>query len=314
MDACRSPVTLLIFNRPDVTARVFARVAAQRPPRLLVVADGPRPRRPEDVAACAAARAVTEQVDWPCEVSRDYAASNLGCRRRIASGLDWAFGLVDRSIILEDDCLPDASFFRYCDELLERYLDAPMVMHVAGTSVSLRWRERLTRGGGASYLFSRYAPVWGWATWRRAWAHYDGEMRDWPALRGEWLERALGDPRGAAYWRTLFDLVYDGRIDTWDWQWNLACWRARGLSALPNVNLVENVGFGAGATNTTASAWSAAAGAEAMQFPLVHPPLLRRNLEADLRIQGLMYEVMPAERALEILRGVPGGSPAPSGA
>ena len=168
----RTPVAMLIFNRPETTARVFERVREARPPKLLVVADGPRADRPGEAGRCREARAVVEAVDWPCELMTDYSEANLGCGERISSGLDWVFDSVEEAIVLEDDCLPHPSFFRFCEELLKRYRAEERVMHVSGDNFQSAGRAggavgRLLRLAGRSwspsYYFSRYAHVWGWA-------------------------------------------------------------------------------------------------------------------------------------------------------
>src|SRR5687767_13684909 len=164
----RTPVALLVFNRPQATARVFEAVARARPPRLLVVADGPRADRPDDGELCHQTRAIIERVDWPCEVMKDYSDTNLGCRKRVSSGLDWVFSNVADAIILEDDCLPEPSFFPFCEELLERYRDDERVAMIrAGNFLEGR------RVASTSYYFSRWFHIWGWATWARAWKHND---------------------------------------------------------------------------------------------------------------------------------------------
>ena len=272
------PVVLLVFNRPEITARTFAAIRAARPATLLVVADGPRPDRPGEAALCAATRAVVAEPDWPCRVLRDYSETNLGCGRRVASGLDWAFERVDQAIVLEDDCRPDASFFPYCAELLERYRDDPRVMMISGDN----FQDGRLRGP-ASYYFSRYPHVWGWASWRRAWRRYDFTMAGWPELAktGEWLGRHTADPLMAAYWRRCFTAAASGRVDTWDYQWLFACWAHDGLAVAPNRNLVENIGFGADATHTTGDGRRLALPAAAMDFPLRHPAEMAPCAAAD---------------------------------
>jgi hypothetical protein len=273
----RTPVALFIFNRPEATAKVFAEVARAKPPRLLVVADGPRADRPGEADRCAAARAVVERVDWDCELLTNYSEVNLGCMRRVAGGLDWVFATVEEAVILEDDCVPHPTFFRYCDELLEQYRDDERVMLVSGDNFLLGARQSRD-----SYYFSRYALVWGWASWRRAWRHYDVDISLWPELRGtSWLLDVHGDKTAARYWAQVLDDVRAGRIDTWDYQWFFACWASGGLCVTPSVNLVSNVGFGAGATHTLNISPVADLPAVAMQFPLRHPPDLVRDCEAD---------------------------------
>ena len=128
----KTPVAFIIFNRPDTTERVFAEIVKAKPPKLLVVGDGPRANREGDAAKVAAARAITKRVDWPCEVLTNFSEVNLGCKVRVSSGLDWVFEQVPEAIILEDDCLPHQTFFRFCEELLERYRDDQRIGMISG--------------------------------------------------------------------------------------------------------------------------------------------------------------------------------------
>ena len=118
MNRLETPVALIVFNRPEPTRRVFAAIAKARPSRLLLIADGPRPDRQRESNQCAEVRNIVSAVDWPCQVQADFADENMGCRRRVISGLDWVFSQVEEAIILEDDCVPDPSFFPFCSELL----------------------------------------------------------------------------------------------------------------------------------------------------------------------------------------------------
>ena len=235
-----TPVAFLIFNRPHFTERVFAAIAAAKPPKLLVVADGPRPDRQGEAEQCDATRHIIERVDWDCQVLTNYSNAHLGCKRRVSSGLDWVFGTVDEAIILEDDCLPHPSFFRFCQELLQRYRDDERIAQIGGVNF-----QRGRRRTDYSYYFSRYAHIWGWASWRRAWRHYDVALKAWPLIRnGSWLGDMLGNPKEVRYWQDIFQAVFDEKIDTWDYQWLFASWLQNALTVLPSVNLVSNIGFG----------------------------------------------------------------------
>jgi hypothetical protein len=273
----RAPVALLIFNRPETTARVFEAVREARPSRLLVVADGPRPGVEGEAERCAQARAVTEAVDWECEISREYSDVNLGCKRRVSSGISWVFEQAEEAVLLEDDCLPHPSFFSYCDELLDRYRDDSSVMHISGDNL------RFGRRGDASYFFSRYPHVWGWASWRRAWEHYDPDLAAWEAAdKDAFLEAAFEDPAERRFWRHAWDGSGSGAIDTWDFQWVHACIAAAGLAINPNANLVSNIGFGGTGTHTDEdSEGLAGLPIEQLELPLRHPPETRRDDEAD---------------------------------
>jgi hypothetical protein len=260
------PVLLLVFNRPTHTAQVFQRIRELRPVHLLISADGPRQDFPDDHAACLEVRKIVSHVDWDCTVSTHFRDSNLGCRYGPAAGLDWAFQQVDHAIILEDDCLPDYTFFRYCAELLWLYREEEQVMSIGGH----RW-EGPDIESGDSYYFSRYPATWGWATWSNRWSKFDIDMDEWIDLRTEkWLEEKFRDTRAVNYWRRIFDSMVQG-LDAWDYAWLFACWRADGLSIRPNTNLVTNVGFGSEATHTQQAGHPASRPASHMKFPLEHP-------------------------------------------
>jgi hypothetical protein len=244
-----TPVLLLIYNRPQLTRRVFEEVRRQRPRQLFVVADGPRAARTGDDERCAAARAVIDGVDWPCTVEREFAERNLGCRARVASGLAWFFGRVERGIVLEDDCLPHPSFFSFCEALLDRHASDSRVMHIAGANF-----QNGRRWGDGSYYASSYPTVWGWASWRRAWRRYDLEMKAFPAfLRSGKLRARIPSIGDRAYWLGTFQMMHERRVDTWDHAWTFAIWNDDGVALVPNANLVSNIGFGGDATHTTRS-------------------------------------------------------------
>jgi hypothetical protein len=273
-----APVTLIIFNRPETTKRVFAEIAKARPTKLLVIADGPRTNHPDDVEKCAAARAIIDGVDWDCEVLTNYSDVNMGCKRRISSGLDWVFDTVEEAIILEDDCLPDPTFFRFCEELLEKYRNDERIAMISGDNFQFG-RKRT----GYSYYFSRYPHIWGWATWRRAWKNYDVKMQLWPEIRdGGWLKDLLGDIKSEWYWRYIFENTYKGKVDTWDYQWVFACWIQSSLTVIPNVNLVSNIGFCPEAVHTKEKNKYCEIKIEPVTFPISHPLFILRDSVADL--------------------------------
>ncbi len=269
----------MVFNRPETTARVFESIRQARPSRLLVICDGPRSHVPADAGNVAQVREIIDRgVDWACEVLTNYAPQNMGCRDRVASGLNWAFSVVEEAIILEDDCLPDPSFFPYCEELLERYREDERVMHI-GSNNFQGWRRRTKD----SYYFSKYNHIWGWATWRRAWQKYDATVASWtqPGIR-ERIIRSFDSDAEAEYWLDKFDWI-SGRFEevtTWDYQWTYSCWLNEALSISPARNLVTNIGIGNESTHSGEYA-------KKMQIParhlgkLRHPVSLERNVAAD---------------------------------
>lgn len=284
MSQLETAVALIIFNRPDTTRQVFTAIRRAQPRRLLVISDGPRPDLLGEPELCAAARAVIRSVDWPCDVQTNYADINLGCKRRVSSGLDWVFQTVEEAIILEDDCVPHPSFFTYCTELLERYRYDARVMHIGGANFQFGRHY-----GAAAYYFSRYAHVWGWATWRRAWQHYDVNVSRWPSMRSAML-KLFDEDREKRFWRSIGDAVYAGKIDTWDYQWALACMEQGGFATVPNINLITNIGFGPDATHTAHMSKLSAMPVGALTLPISHPSMVEWAIEADEHVQKIFFD------------------------
>jgi len=243
----KTPILLIVFNRPDATQRVFDAIRLAQPKRLFVAADGPRPDRPGDPEKCVAARDIVKRVDWDCEVKTLFQDKNLGCGLGPVTAINWFFENVEEGIILEDDCLPHPDFFRFCEELLDYYRENERIMHISGDNFQYG-RKR----GNASYYFSTYTHNWGWATWRRAWKCYD-----------------------------FYCTSEEHRKHAWDAQWEISARNRGGLAILPNVNLVSNIGFGPDATHTTALARYANLPTQSLSFPLVHPKRLLPNKAAD---------------------------------
>lgn len=269
------PVVFIVFNRPDLTERVFEAIARAKPEKLLIIADGPR--LPEEVERCQKARAVIEKIDWDCEVLKNYSEDNLGCGLRVSTGLDWVFSEVEEAIILEDDCLPAPSFFHFCETLLEYYRYDERIMKISGDNFQFGQSR-----SEYSYYFSKYTHNWGWATWRRAWKHFDFYMKTWPEFKKtNMIEFVCEDPYEQKYWTMAFDCSFEGAINAWGYQWLYACWSQNGLSVLPSSNLVTNIGFGSGGTHTKDE------GSFLSELPtndiwdIRHPPFVVRHREAD---------------------------------
>jgi hypothetical protein len=279
-----TPVVLIVFNRPELTRKLFDLLAGVQPQKLLIIADGPRAAREGEADRCRAVREIVTGASWPCEIITNFASENMGCRARIVSGLDWAFTLVDEAIILEDDILPDLSFFRFCEEMLLRYRGDPRVAMITGFNNSAH-RGRTPY----SYFFSELTHIWGWATWRESWAQYDEHIRSWPEIRDSGLLKEFFPERSAwRYWTSIFDSMHSGTgPNTWDYQWMYTNLCRRALSITPQVNLVRNTGFGEGGTHVTNPDDAPDVPVEALQFPLRHPPAMIASRSLDLLDQEI---------------------------
>ncbi len=233
-----TPVAFIIFNRPDNTRKVFEQIRVLKPDKLYIIADGPRASHPDDIIKCEETRKVGDSVDWDCQVYKSFSKANLGCGQRVFTGLNWVFEHETCAIILEDDCNPAQPFFRFCDELLRKYKDDTRVMHISGNNYN---EEQVV--GNASYFLSRYGHIWGWATWARAWKLFDFSMKTWPQARDEKiLSNYFTTPQEVKFFTSIFDQYYLNDRLPWGYRWFYNRVINGGLSVVPALNLVTNIG------------------------------------------------------------------------
>ncbi len=289
-----TPVVFLVYNRPALTEVVFEAIARAKPRTLLVVADGPRSA--EDVERCEAARAVLRKVDWNCNLLTNFAEANMGCRRRVASGLQWAFSQVEEAIILEDDCLPSQSFFPYCEQLLAYYRYSPRITSISGSNLGFDDPDRR-----ASYRFTKFMNMWGWATWKRSIEIVDFEMTQWPVVRdSQPFRKILGNhDEWIELWKKQFDDTHSRALDTWDYPWILSNLLSGGLVVSPAINMIRNLGYGAEATHTTdPDSRLAKVCRGEMPFPLRHPRRFRVSEKYEDHLKWWWGGVQPLPATL----------------
>lgn len=277
-----TPVLFAVFNRPDQTRRVFEAIRAAQPKRLFVTADGPRPHVPGDAARCEETRHIATAVDWDCQVVTRFNAANLGVKQALSSGIGWFFDQVEEGIILEDDCLPNASFFSFCAELLQRYRHDERIMQISGSN----FLPTGTISPADSYYCTAINDIWGWATWRRAWQHFDLSMPGYAGFKAAGgIQSYFGDRAIADWMQSYFDeaeLYRDHeRIGIWSSPWSYAMCRHGGYTLAPSHNLVANIGIEGDATNSGASFRLYDQYPVRAMGPLQHPPTLEVNHAAD---------------------------------
>jgi hypothetical protein len=271
----QTPILFLIFNRPDTTKRVFESFRIMKPTKLYIAADGARKDKIGEDLLCQETRNIVNQIDWDCEIKTLFRAENLGCKIAVSSAIDWFFENEEQGIILEDDCLPNSSFYKFCDELLNYYKNDNRVMHISGNN----FQDGITRGDG-SYYFSKYNHIWGWATWRRAWKTYDVNMKQLNnALNQKVFDNTLSN-KELRFWLNYFKEIQEGKKNTWDYQTMLNQWFQNGLTIIPNQNLVTNIGFGGG-TNTSIEVLGLANIESKTMLNMVHPTFIFSNKIAD---------------------------------
>jgi hypothetical protein len=272
-----TPILFLIFNRPETTERVFEIIRKIKPAKLFVSADGPRGNKSGENEKCLETRKIIDKVDWECDVHKNFSDENLGCKKGVTKGINWFFDNVEEGIIIEDDCILDDSFFFFASEMLTCYKDDERIMHIGAAN----FQDGIKRGD-ASYYFSKFCHVWGWATWRRAWKNYDVGIKSFDEFKSRYLiKNIFEDKKIQEHWMKLFQTVYDNRLDTWDFQWVYTVWKQNGLSIIPNQNLVSNIGFGTDATHTKDSNSNMSETKTGKLGKIIHPEFVIPDLEAD---------------------------------
>ena len=271
----RTPILLLVFNRPDLTQELINSLEKIKPEILYIVADGPRKNNLDDKAQCKKVQSLFENLNWSCSIHKLYRDQNIGCAKSVSRGITWFFEENEQGIILEDDCIADPSFFPYCETLLERFKENSSIFHISGNNF-----QDGIKHGDADYYFSIFNHIWGWATWRRAWEKYSLEIEPEEAHK---MIGFVQNQKILGYFKNQFENLVHNKIDTWDYSWTFTCWKNQGISILPNKNLVSNIGFEPSATHTRQEdSPLSKLPTKQISFPLVNPDKIEINRRADL--------------------------------
>ncbi len=279
----QTPILFLIFNRPEPTIQVFSVIKKIKPKYLFIAADGPRRNKEGEQDLCDKSRSIIKQIDWDCEVKTLFREENLGCGKAVSESITWFFEHVEHGIILEDDTLPDITFFTFCEELLEKYKNDNRVGQIAGNNFGILNPELAQY----SYLFTKYVSIWGWATWKRAWNYYDFDISLYSSdldsikdmMKNEFTDNEL------KHRLNILEIMSKKGMDTWDYQWMFCNLVQNMMTIIPTTNLITNIGFGEDATHTTKKDSKISnLSIKSMKFPLKHPDFIYRseNYESQL--------------------------------
>lgn len=278
-----TPVVLFVYNRPECLSQILQVLRDLRVSELFVIADGPRTHVLDDLTEVSKVRDLIGSIDWPCKVAILASEENKGIRRSYDDGLDWVFSQVEEAIILEDDCLPNPSFFRFCRELLEKYRQDESILQISGMSLG-------TKASNESYVFSKYPLCWGWATWKNRWKYYDSKMSQWNEdFDRKWLHSKLKGRQAIDYWDYIFTTNKSSQRH-WDISWIYSAWMVGGKAIHPSVNLITNTGFNKRGTHAfdSRSVFSLIP-AESMTFPLLHPSSQVMNESWDDEVEFKLF-------------------------
>lgn len=283
------PILLLTYKRFETTQKIVQILKIIKPAKIYFASNAPNPENINDEFAVSEVRSLINQIDWECEIVPLFRVNHLKVKDSIADSISWFFQNEELGIILEDDCIPNFTFFEYCRNLLLKYKDDNRIGLISGNN----FQNGKFLGGDSSYYFSKYAHIWGWATWRRTWKIYQKNIEDWPQIkRNKIFYNLFFNKDERLFWEAKFDSIYFLNFNTWDYQLTYSLWKNGLLSVIPNVNLVSNHGFGATATHTKEIDQFSKMKTTEIRFPLNHPDTFISNYQADIYF-GKMHCVKP---------------------
>lgn len=245
----KTPVAIIFFNRPEKLRKVFEVIKEVKPRQLFLICDGPRLSNQDDITNIEKCKKIVSDIDWECKVYKNYAETNLGCGLRPATGISWVFDQVNTAIILEDDCVPEKTFFNFCETNLNKYLNNTAVYMISGMNLLESYKTN------TSYIFSKACTIGAWATWKRVWKKYDFEMKDYDnvTLKKTALNylnfKNIKEEKKCAWDLTRDKIKHKEAINWWDYQFCFTVLSNEGLCIVPRRNLIKNIGFGSDATN-----------------------------------------------------------------
>ena len=272
-----TPILFLVFNRPDVTQKVFNQIKKNRPKELYIAIDGPR--NAKDMELLDKVKRIVKNIDWQCDAKYLVREKNLGCKVAVSSAIDWFFKNVERGIILEDDCLPNDSFFLFTEVMLNKYEQEKKIMMISGTNYLIDYKNN-----NYDYLFSKYFTIWGWATWKDRWQKYDVDIRKWEDFKKQsGLKNFINNYFSRKYFENSLDMIAKNQLDTWDVQWVFTCLINDGFNIIPRVNLISNIGInGLRSREKTESHYYKTLDLDVGN--LKHPPDLSQNFAFDKKL------------------------------
>jgi hypothetical protein len=286
MNQFGKPILFIVFNRLDTTKKVFEQIKEVKPIKLYVASDGPR-NEAEKEKVMQVRNFIINNVDWRCDIKTRFRDKNLGVGFGPNDAIDWFFSYEEEGIILEDDCLPSISFFHFCSELLDKYRNNKKIAVIQG------FNPFPNKDYPYSYFFSKYDLKWGWATWRDRWQYQDMYTKDWPHIKKtDFLDRIAKDNVVKSFWTSIFEQVHRNPSIAWDTQFTYQLFKKNLLTITPKQNLILNIGYGKGATNTT---WIPVhlkeLKLEELDFPLIHPEDIKINEEYDKLIEKVQFNI-----------------------
>jgi hypothetical protein len=290
------PLALIFFARPDLLDLTFAAIREAKPQQLFLIQDGARISNTNDLENIIKCREIVENIDWECEVYKNYSDENLGCGMRIFSGLNWAFQYVDRLLIIEDDCVPAMSLFPFAADLLEKYKDDGRIGMISGMNNLGLYEDTQN-----DYFFTTSGSIWGWATWKRVW---DKVEYDLDFLNDKYASNIIfnTDVKLEPMGKILSNTLNEGKkLSSWSYQLGMNILLQNQLNIVPKYNMINNIGMSENGANSVSSLRFMPKGLRRLyymktydyKFPLKHPKYVVNDLEFKKKLDRVMGDGYP---------------------
>lgn len=278
MDQFNIPVCLFMFQRKDTVLRIIDRISEVKPRKLYLMCDqGRNAEEKQRVDECR--KAAEAAVNWDCELIKDYAEENRGVFENIGMGAMRVFEREEMAIFLEDDNLPEVTFFQYCKEMLEKYADNDRVIWVCGTNYLGKYKN----SSRESYMFTQHLLPCGWASWKRKYEkYYDKYFENYTPIVLERMKESYKIK--ALYLQQLESInrernryLNNQKFRSWDYQMIFSIMSNDLVGISPVYNQIRNIGVdnfsehGGSSFDNIMTRRFCSMDSYALEFPLQHP-------------------------------------------
>ena len=301
----QTPILLLTWKREKEIQLIINILKKLNAKTIYINSDGCdliSPKTTEKDKIIKTRNTILEKIDWECKVRFNFNNKNLGCKKSIISAINWFFENEESGIILEEDCIPNESFFYFCSHLLDKYKDNKKISCITGVNF-----QNGQKVSNSSYYFSKYNHCWGWATWRESWKIFDEDMSFWPIMKEQkrWEIDPLMSKEERNYWEYIFENSYQNKVNSWAYPWLASLWNSHKLTITPEYNLVSNVGFDGLATHTK-NRFSISANKETFNLgKIIDNPIIKIDLKADnYTFKNHFYETINSNLKYKYLKKI----------
>ena len=285
----KTPILLMVYIKPETTIEIVNKLKEIKPKKLYISINVPLKKNKDEIIKNDHVLEILKLISWKCKIKYKKRKKHVDAYTSYRDAIRWFFKNEEEGIVLEDDTLPNKSFFIFCSRMLKKYRNDKRISQVCGSSF-----KNHNKFYNANYFFSNYNLCWGYATWRRSIKHYDEMMSKWPYLKkNNYLFKIINNKKFVSYWTDIFDEQYKKKFRAWDYIWLYSNWSKNKIGIIPNKHLVRNIGFVKDATHTKIKYkdWFNKLKTQEMNFKNFHPKSIEADLNYDNWLSRTVFKV-----------------------